>query len=75
MPGDIRNDKDYPGLIQYLRESYHLVINAEGANDEQITVFQIETKEENLNMNDHQSSKKDESNVQSDEDPGVWEQQ
>lgn len=49
MHGDIRNDKEYPELMQYLRESYHLVINAElnqTANDEQITVFQIETKED-----------------------------
>jgi hypothetical protein len=29
MAADIRNDKEYPGLVQYLRESYHLVINAE----------------------------------------------
>ena len=42
MGGDIRHDKEYPGLMQYLRESYHLVINAETdqtACDEQITVF------------------------------------
>jgi hypothetical protein len=26
---DIRADKEFPGLVKYLRESYHLVINAE----------------------------------------------
>ena len=48
--GGIINDDEYSELIGYLKERYHLVIDAESAQkskagmDEPITVYQIETK-------------------------------
>lgn len=47
--GEIAQDPEYPQMISYLKERYHLVIDAEagreGQPEQPITVYQIETRQ------------------------------